>query len=84
MTEKGPSPFVAEKADQPFSAAPSATSPVVADASAHQAVIEDFIRAVERDEQPSCSGEEGRRSVEVVQAIYASARSGAPVDVRRA
>ena len=80
LREKGSS----ERDDPPFSAAASATSPVVADASAHQAVIEDFIRAVERDEQPSCNGEEGRRSVEVVEAMYASARRGGPVDVGRA
>ena len=57
----------------------SAASPVVSDASAHQRVIEDFIRAIETNRTPSCDGREGRRSVELVQAIYASARAHAPI-----
>ncbi len=60
----------------------SASSPVVSDASAHQRVIEDFIRAIETDRTPACDGREGRRSVEVVQAIYESARDHRPVVLR--
>jgi predicted dehydrogenase len=58
---------------------PSASTPVVTDASAHQRVLEDFIRAVQTDTTPACDGREARRSVELVEAIYASARSGQPV-----
>ena len=51
----------------------SATSPQVADASAHQRVLEDFIRAIRTGVSPACDGREGRKSVELVAAIYASA-----------
>ena len=59
----------------------SASTAVVADASAHQRVIEDFIRAIETDGRPMCDGREGRKSVELVQAIYASVRAGKPIDL---
>jgi predicted dehydrogenase len=49
-------------------------SPVVSDASAHQRVIEDFIHAIRTGTVPSCDGREGRRSVALVEAIYAAAR----------
>jgi UDP-N-acetyl-2-amino-2-deoxyglucuronate dehydrogenase len=59
----------------------SATSPVVSDASGHRRVFEDFIRAIEANGTPSCDGYEGRRSVAVVEAIYASARMGRAAQV---
>lgn len=52
----------------------SASSPVVADASAHQRVFEDFFDAITTDRDPVCSGEEGRKSVALVQALYLSAK----------
>jgi UDP-N-acetyl-2-amino-2-deoxyglucuronate dehydrogenase len=54
----------------------NASSPVVSDASAHQRVLEDFIRAIQTNTTPSCDGREGRRSVELVQSIYAAAAEG--------
>jgi UDP-N-acetyl-2-amino-2-deoxyglucuronate dehydrogenase len=59
----------------------SASSPVVADVSAHRRVLEDFIHAIEAGDPPMCDGREGRKSVELVEAIYASARSGMPVAI---
>jgi UDP-N-acetyl-2-amino-2-deoxyglucuronate dehydrogenase len=59
----------------------SASSPVVSDASAHARVIEDFVRAIRTNTAPACDGREGRRSVELVQAIYRSAKEKAPVAV---
>jgi UDP-N-acetyl-2-amino-2-deoxyglucuronate dehydrogenase len=59
----------------------SASSPTVADATPHQRILEDFIRAIETDATPACDGREGRRSVAVVEAIYASARSNRRVEV---
>ena len=59
-------------------------SPVVSDASAHQRVIEDFIRAIRDNTLPATDGREARRSVELVETIYAAARKGralAPGDV---
>lgn len=54
----------------------SAASPVVSDASAHQRILEDFIRAVRTGTPLACDAREGRRSVAVVQAIYEAARTG--------
>lgn len=57
----------------------SATSPVVSDVSGHKRILEDFIRAIQTDGKPVCDGYEGRRSVELVQAIYESSRTGESV-----
>lgn len=53
----------------------------VADATPHQRVIEDFIRAIETSGTPVCDVRDGRRSVAVVEAVYESARSGHVVNV---
>jgi UDP-N-acetyl-2-amino-2-deoxyglucuronate dehydrogenase len=55
------------------------TSPVISDVSGHQKLIENFLHAIITDGQPVCDGREARRSVEVVQAIYESSRTGQPV-----
>ena len=57
----------------------AATSPIVSDVSGHKRIIEDFLRAIETNTRSICDGREGRRSVEVVQAIYESSRTGRPV-----
>jgi UDP-N-acetyl-2-amino-2-deoxyglucuronate dehydrogenase len=54
----------------------SATSAVVSDVRGHQALIEDFLRAIKTNSRPACDGKEGRRSVALIEAIYESARSG--------
>jgi UDP-N-acetyl-2-amino-2-deoxyglucuronate dehydrogenase len=53
----------------------------VADATPHQRVIEDFIRAIETDGTPACDAREGRRSVALIEAIYRSAASGRIVNI---
>jgi predicted dehydrogenase len=58
---------------------PSASSPLVSDASGHQAILEDFLQAVKTGGTPACDGREGRRSVELVQALYEAANTGAAV-----
>ena len=63
------------------SATVSASSPIVADASAHQRVFEDFIRAMATKMPPCCDGRGGRQSVAVIEAIYASSRTGEPVQL---
>lgn len=60
------------KADQN----PSASSPVVSDSRGHQAVLEDFLQAIQTNTAPRCDGREGRRSLALVEAIYAACRSG--------
>jgi len=61
----------------------SAASPIVSDASGHQRMLEDLLAAIGTGRRPRCDAREGRRSVAVVEAVYASARSGKPVDVDR-
>jgi len=60
--------------------AENAASPVVSDVSAHRAVIEDFVGAIRERRKPCCDGAEGRRSVEVIEAIYRSSEEGHPVE----
>jgi UDP-N-acetyl-2-amino-2-deoxyglucuronate dehydrogenase len=59
----------------------AASSPVVADASAHRAVFEDFIAAIATHRPPSCDGAQGRASVAVIEGIYRSSRTGQAVDL---
>jgi predicted dehydrogenase len=59
----------------------SASSPVVADVRGHRRIIEDFIRAIETGGTPRCDGREGRRSVQLVEAIYEASRTGRAVDI---
>ncbi|HKR82603.1 MAG TPA: Gfo/Idh/MocA family oxidoreductase [Terriglobales bacterium] len=54
-------------------------SPVVSDFSGHQAIFEDFIRAIEEDRAPLCDGEEARRSLVLVEEIYRAAGRTLPV-----
>ena len=61
----------------------SASSPVVSDVSGHKRILEDFIQAIEIDGKPRCDGYEGRRSVELVQAIYESSRTGESVTLAK-
>ena len=52
---------------------------VVADATGHQRVIEDFLAAIHDNRTPICDAREGRRSVALIEAIYQSALTGKPV-----
>ncbi len=58
---------------------PSADSPVVSDARGHQAVLEDFLAAIQANTTPRCDGREGRRSLALVEAIYEACKTGKPV-----
>jgi predicted dehydrogenase len=59
----------------------SASTAVVSDFRGHQALLEDFIRAIEQDIDPVCNGRQGRRSIALVEAIYRAARNGGAVSV---
>ncbi len=59
----------------------SASSATVSDVRGHQAAMEDFVQAIEKDTTPRCSGVEGRRSLALVEAIYAACESGGRVEV---
>ena len=53
----------------------SGSSAVVNDFRGHQAVIEDFRCAIQKNTTPACDGPEGRRSLALVEAIYRAARN---------
>jgi predicted dehydrogenase len=56
---------------------------VVADATPHRRVVEDFVDAIRHKRRPACDGREGRRSVALAEALYESARTGALVTLAR-
>ena len=45
----------------------------------HARQFEDFVGAIRGDREPLVNGEEGRRAVSVIRALYDSARTGEPV-----
>jgi predicted dehydrogenase len=47
----------------------------------HSAVFRDFIDAIESNREPLISGEAGRKSLEIIMAIYKSQKTGLPVDL---
>jgi UDP-N-acetyl-2-amino-2-deoxyglucuronate dehydrogenase len=53
-----------------------ARTAIVADATPHQRVFEDFLAAIETGRAPACDARDGRRSVALIEAIYKSALSG--------
>lgn len=58
-------------------------SALISDSSGHRRVLEDFLRAIETGSEPLCNGRQGRRSVELIEAIYQSSRTGEPVVLPR-
>ena len=51
-----------------------ASSPKLASADAHRRVLEDFVQAIRTGRPPVCDGREGRRSLALVEAVYAAAK----------
>jgi predicted dehydrogenase len=60
---------------------PSASSPAVSDVRGHQAVMEDFIQAIQKNLTPRCSGAEARRSLALVEALYEACETGGQVEL---
>ncbi len=58
------------------------TSAVVSDVSGHKRILQDFLSAIATDGQPMCDGYEGRRSIELVEAIYESSRTAESVKLK--
>jgi predicted dehydrogenase len=70
--------------DAPVAANPApqnVASPVVSDVSPHRDVIVDFIEAFRNHRSPACDGHDGRRSVQLIEAIYESSRRARAIDV---
>jgi UDP-N-acetyl-2-amino-2-deoxyglucuronate dehydrogenase len=76
---KNPSPDLLKRSEGDKNQ--SASSPIVSDARGHQAVLEDFLHAIRTNTKPRCDGQEGRRSLALVQAIYEACRTGKRVNV---
>jgi predicted dehydrogenase len=49
----------------------------------HSMQIEDFVRAVRAGGEPAVTGREAVKSLEIVQAVYESSRTGEPVNLTR-
>ena len=47
----------------------------------HSALFKDFIESIENNRKPMISGEDGRKSLEIILAIYKSQKTGKPVDL---
>ncbi|MEN6356170.1 MAG: Gfo/Idh/MocA family oxidoreductase [Armatimonadota bacterium] len=45
----------------------------------HRIIIQDFVRAIQEDRDPMVTGEEARKAVELILAIYKSSKTGMPV-----
>ncbi|HUG44814.1 MAG TPA: Gfo/Idh/MocA family oxidoreductase, partial [Acidobacteriota bacterium] len=77
--KRGASPEITEKRTD----SQRQDSPRVSDAEGHRIVLQDFIEALEQGREPLCNGAEGRKSVEIVEAIYEASRTGNVVKLRR-
>ena len=53
----------------------SASSAAVSDFRGHQAVLEDFLEAIQQTRAPACDGLEGRRSIALIESIYRAAKT---------
>ncbi len=62
----------------------SATSAVVSDISGHKRLLENFLQAILHDGQLACDGRDGKRSLELVEALYASSISNVAVTLNSA
>jgi UDP-N-acetyl-2-amino-2-deoxyglucuronate dehydrogenase len=59
------------------------SDPAALDAAGHAAQIADLLAAIEEGREPAVSGESGRDTLEIVCAVYESARSGRAVTLGR-
>jgi UDP-N-acetyl-2-amino-2-deoxyglucuronate dehydrogenase len=53
----------------------SASSAAVTDFRGHQAILEDFLAAIQQNRAPACDGVEGRRSIALIETIYRAAKA---------
>jgi UDP-N-acetyl-2-amino-2-deoxyglucuronate dehydrogenase len=67
----------ADRSPSPASAA--AADPAAVDAASHAAQLADLLASVDEGRQPAVSGTSGREALEIVRAVYESARTGRPV-----
>ena len=60
----------------------SASSATVSDVRGHRAALQDFVQAIQINGTPRCSGIEARRSVALVEAIYAACVAGKRIELK--
>ena len=60
-----------------------AADPAAIEVASHAAQIADLLAAIEEGRAPAVDGQAGRDALEIVRAVYESARTGAPVSVSR-
>lgn len=60
---------------------PEAKDPPTVYGFGHAALFRDFIEAINENREPLISGEEGKKALEIILAIYLSMKKGAPVDL---
>jgi UDP-N-acetyl-2-amino-2-deoxyglucuronate dehydrogenase len=61
----------------------AAADPAAIEVASHAAQIADLLAAIEEGRAPAVDGQAGRDALEIVRAVYDSARTGAPVSVCR-
>jgi UDP-N-acetyl-2-amino-2-deoxyglucuronate dehydrogenase len=86
LTEEGILDWCVEGMDSPNIIAASAASgskdPMAIGTAGHQMIIRDFIDAVRQNREPLASAPSARLCVELIAAIYQSAKTGKPVKLR--
>lgn len=73
----GTGPATTSMADLPLTAVHDHLAPY------HRMQIEDFVAALREDREPAVTGLDAVRSLEIVEAIYRSSRTGAAVEIMR-
>ncbi|MSR33055.1 MAG: Gfo/Idh/MocA family oxidoreductase [Gemmataceae bacterium] len=67
---------------QKVGASGGASNPAAISHQGHQRQLDDFVKAILQGGKPLVDGKEGRKAVEVIQAIYASIASGKVVEIK--
>ena len=68
--------------EQSTSSGGGASDPAAIGHQAHAKLFKDFVSAIKNDRPPAIDGHEGRRSVELITAIYKSAKTGRTVKLK--
>jgi predicted dehydrogenase len=74
-------PYGGSRPSAPAGAGGAAGNPAAVPTGTHAAQIEDMIRAIREDGTPLIDGQEGRHPVDIILAIYESARTGREASV---
>ena len=72
---------VRQRFAQKVGASGGASNPAAISHQGHARQLADFVRAIRTDSEPLVDGREGRKAVEVIQAIYRSAETGRAVSL---